>query len=98
MPSQPSQAQYPVQTSTTDPAEIMPASAAAANHGRTIAGWALFWIVIAGAIIIAIGLSFGPNSLIVPGIVVVAVGIIASAVLRALGYGQPVPPRVEPKL
>lgn len=91
-------AEYPAQTIPSDPAVIMPPTAAHRNHGRTIAGWALFWFVAVGAVFVGIGLTFGPEVLIKVGAVIAVIGLIVSPILRAMGYGQPVPPRVDPKL
>ncbi|MPV49920.1 hypothetical protein GCG21_07860 [Pseudactinotalea sp. HY160] len=69
-----------------------------ANHGRTVAGWALFWIVAAGAIVIAIGAVSDHWGVIFGGAVVIAVGLIVSLVLRGLGHGQPKTSRPVPSL
>lgn len=69
-------------------ADYLPVSAPPANHGRTGAGWTLFVGGAVGAIIAGIGFILLLLPLIIAGAAVAVVGIIASAILRAAGFGQ----------
>lgn len=71
----------------------LPPTPAHKNEGKTVAGWTLMYVVGLGATLIAIGMPTSTPALMVAGVVVVAVGLVASAVLRALGHGQPRRPR-----
>lgn len=69
------------------------------NHGRTFAGWFLFWVASLGALIIAIGAIQYNWVTIWVGAGVVVAGLVVSGVLRLMGHGQPLkksqPPTVE---
>lgn len=69
------------------------------NHGRTFAGWFLFWVASLGALIIAVGAVTYNWTIIWIGAGVAVAGLIISAILRLMGYGQQVkktaPPTVE---
>ncbi len=67
----------------------LPPMAAHANEGKTIAGWTLMWLVGIGALIVAIGMPMGSTPLMIAGIAVAIIGLAASAILRAMGHGQP---------
>ena len=69
-------------------ADTLPVGPPPANHGRTGAGWTLFAGGVIGALVVAVGFILPSMSLIYAGIAVVVVGMIASIVLRAAGYGQ----------
>ncbi|WP_222847989.1 HGxxPAAW family protein [Ruania zhangjianzhongii] len=69
-------------------ADTLPVGPPPANHGRTGAGWTLFAGGALGALIVAIGFILPSMPLIYAGIAVAVVGVIASIVLRAAGYGQ----------
>lgn len=68
----------------------MPPSAAPTNHGHTAASWALTLIVLAGVVITAVGIVLAQSAIWIAGLVTIAVGLVAGAVLRGLGHGQPV--------
>lgn len=77
--------------STSGP-ELMgpPAESPQMNHGRTIAGWFLFWVASVGALVAGVGVAMWNAVPVIIGAVIMAIGIIGSLVLRAMGYGQPV--------
>lgn len=76
-----------------------PAEGPEMNHGRTVAGWVLFWAACVGAVIIAVGAVQYNWVTIGAGVGLVVVGLVLSGILRAMGHGQPVkkktPPTVE---
>lgn len=63
-------------------------TAAPSNHGRTIAGWTLFWGGVVGSLVVGIAFILQNLTLGIIGGAVVVIGCVASAILRALGYGQ----------
>lgn len=67
----------------------LPPMPAHRNEGKTIAGWTLMYVVGLGAMIIAIGMPIESTPVMIAGGAVIVVGLIASAVLRAMGLGQP---------
>ena len=69
-------------------ADTLPVGPPPANHGRTGAGWTLFAGGVVGALTVGIGFILVLMPLIYAGIAVAAVGVIASLILRAAGYGQ----------
>ena len=69
-------------------ADTLPVGPPPANHGRTGAGWTLFAGGVVGALVVAIGFILPSMPLIYAGIAVAVVGVIASIILRAAGYGQ----------
>lgn len=71
----------------------LPAMAAHTNEGKTIAGWTLMWVVGLGALIVAVGMPMGSTPLMIAGVAVAVLGLVASAILRAMGHGQPRTPR-----
>lgn len=71
-----------------DAADILPERAPAANHGRTGAAWTLFVGGAIAALFVAAGMIVPSMTLVYIGIAVAVVGIAASIVLRAAGYGQ----------
>lgn len=66
----------------------LPASSPLANHGKTLAGWVLFWGVTVGLTVLAVGIFTNPGILIA-GIVITIASLVGSFVLRAMGKGQP---------
>lgn len=76
-----------------------PASPPMMNHGRTPAGWLLFWVASLGTLIAAIGAVMFNWVVIGVGAAVVVIGLVLSGVLRLMGHGQPLtksePPTVE---
>lgn len=67
----------------------LPEMAAHHNEGKTIAGWTLLWVVGFGALLVAIGMPTEMSGLMIAGIAVIVLGLVASAILRAMGHGQP---------
>jgi hypothetical protein len=60
-----------------------------ANHGRTVAAWVTTVGFTLGALIAAVGVGFAAWILAWVGAGVAAASLIAGAVLKALGHGQP---------
>ncbi|MDY6051852.1 MAG: HGxxPAAW family protein [Rothia sp. (in: high G+C Gram-positive bacteria)] len=58
------------------------------NHGNTTASWAMVGIMIAGAVIGAIGFCISNTPILIVGIAIIAIGLVTGVVLRAAGYGQ----------
>lgn len=76
-----------------------PAGPPMMNHGRTVAGWFLFWVGSLGALVAGVAIAMASMTMVVTGGVLIAIGLIGSGVLRAMGHGQPRkktgPPTVE---
>lgn len=68
---------------------LLPDSAPNANEGKTLAGWTLMYVVGLGAALVALGMVLSTMPLLWAGVAVIVVGFVASAILRALGHGQP---------
>lgn len=68
------------------------------NHGRTLAGWFLFWGASLGALIVGIGVILLNVITVTIGAVIIALSLIVSGILRARGRGQPKQPRVSPSV
>lgn len=62
---------------------------APANHGRTLAGWVLTAGLVVASLLGAFGMTLSVPALIWAAVVVTVLSVIGGAVLRALGYGQP---------
>ena len=60
-----------------------------ANHGRTVAAWVTNVGIALAALIAAIGVATAAWTLVWVGSIVAVVSLIAGAVLKALGHGQP---------
>ena len=73
----------------------LPPTAAFTNEGKTIAGWTLMWVVGLGALIVSVGMPLGSPAVMIGGVAVIVLGLVASAILRAMGHGQPRTPRDE---
>ncbi len=67
----------------------LPPSAPPTNHGHTTAAWVTVIVVMAGGLISAVSFAAGAPVLVWTGGGVMLVGLIAGAVLRMLGFGQP---------
>lgn len=67
---------------------VLPAPAPA-NEGKTTAAWTLTAAGCVGALLVAFGMTLPHAVLLWIGIIVIVGGIVASAVMRGLGYGQP---------
>lgn len=76
-----------------------PAAPPEMNHGRTMAGWLLFWMASLGALIAGFGAALYNWVTIGVGAGVIVIGLVASGALRLMGRGQPMtrsePPTVE---
>jgi len=59
------------------------------NHGRTVAAWVANSGIALAALIAAIGVGTATWTLVWVGSIVAAASLLAGAVLKALGYGQP---------
>ena len=70
-------------------AVVLPDAAPNANEGKTVAGWTLLYVVGLGATLVALGVVLSMMPLLWAGAGVIVLGLVASAVLRALGHGQP---------
>lgn len=66
-----------------------PSKAPQMNHGRTLAGWFLFWAACVGVLIVAFGAIRYNWAIIAAGVGVAVAGLVVSAVLRLMGHGQP---------
>ena len=58
------------------------------NEGNTVAAWTLTILVVAGAIVFALGMAMAQSTLMMIGGGVIALGIIAGIVLSLAGFGQ----------
>lgn len=61
-----------------------------AHHGKTVASWTGAMLTLLGAIIGTVGFLLPSRPVVIAGFVVVAVALIATVTLRALGFGQPI--------
>ena len=59
------------------------------NHGRTVAAWTTNSGIALGALIAAIGVGLAAWTWVWVGSGVAVAALLAGAVLKALGYGQP---------
>ena len=73
----------------------LPESAAPTNHGSTTADWSLMALAVTGAIVAGVGMVAGRTPVLIAGIVLIALGFLASFSLRALGKGQPLTARTN---
>jgi hypothetical protein len=62
---------------------------AAANHGMTTAAWVLNGGLVFAALVIGVGMMIERDVVTWIGVALAVVSLIAGAVLRALGHGQP---------
>jgi hypothetical protein len=60
-----------------------------ANHGRTVAAWATTVGISLAALIAALGVGTVTWPLVWVGLIAAVASLMAGAVLKALGYGQP---------
>lgn len=68
---------------------VLPDAAPHSNEGKTLAGWTLMYVVGLGALIVAVGMVIERMPVLIAGVGVIVLGLVASAILRALGHGQP---------
>lgn len=66
-----------------------PPAAPHANHGGTPAAWTLMFVGGLGVVVAAVGIALRSSAVILAGAIIVALGIVASIVLKAMGKGQP---------
>lgn len=59
------------------------------HHGGTPASWIGSMVALAGSVIGSIGFLAESTPVIVAGFVIIGLALIATVMLRALGYGQP---------
>ncbi len=76
------------QNPTVTEAVHLPPSAPPTNHGHTVAAWTTTWVVVAGAVIAAVGLVIAQLWLFWAGLGVCVLGVVIGKVLQVLGYGQ----------
>lgn len=65
--------------------------AAPQNHGKTVAAWAMLVGVLAGSVLVALGLILSSILVVIVGAAVIVAAIVLSAVLRVMGHGQSAP-------
>lgn len=65
--------------------------AAPQNHGWTLAARVMLIGVLAGSVVAALGLILASMLIMIIGAAVIVGSLILSAVLRAMGHGQPEP-------
>ena len=58
------------------------------HHGRSPAGWIGSMTALVGGIVGTIGLLAGSVGVIVAGFVIIGVALVATVLLRSMGYGQ----------
>ncbi|MEX5299499.1 HGxxPAAW family protein [Kocuria sp. CPCC 205292] len=58
------------------------------GHGNTLAAWVTIGIMSLGVIVGVVGFTVGSTAVLIVGIVLVAVGLVAGAVLRSMGHGS----------
>lgn len=75
-----------------------PAMAASANHGRTLAGWVLFWGACIGVLVAGVGAATFNKVTIIVAVGILVAAVLASVVLRMMGHGQPRPERAVPSV
>jgi hypothetical protein len=64
-------------------------------HGRSPASWVGSMTALAGAIVGTIGFLAGVIGVIIAGFVIIGVALIATVMLRSMGYGQAKPTEGE---
>lgn len=62
--------------------------AAPQNHGKTVAAWVMFLGVVAGSVVVALGLVLAQMMLVWVGSAVILLTIAASVGLKLAGHGQ----------
>ncbi len=65
------------------------------HHGRSPASWVGSMTALAGATVGTIGFLANVMGVIIAGFVIIGVALIATVVLRSMGYGQPNPAEGE---
>ena len=58
------------------------------HHGRSPASWVGSMTALAGAVVGTIGFLAGVVGVIIAGFVIIGVALIATVLLRSMGYGQ----------
>jgi hypothetical protein len=61
------------------------------HHGRSPASWVGSMTALAGALVGTIGFLAGAVGVIVAGFVIIGVALVATVLLRSMGYGQAAP-------
>jgi hypothetical protein len=59
------------------------------HHGRSPASWVGSMTALVGAVVGTIGFLAGAVPVIIAGFVIIGVALIATVLLRSMGYGQP---------
>jgi len=65
------------------------------DHGRSPASWVGSMTALGGAVVGTIGFLAGVLGVIIAGFVIIGVALIATVMLRSMGYGQPKPTEGE---
>lgn len=73
----------------------LPPGPAPTNHGNTRSAWVLTLGVLLGLTIVGVGMSIPHAGLLISGLVITGISGVAAWILRAQGYGQPVPARSD---
>lgn len=60
------------------------------HHGRSPASWVGSMTALAGSLIGTIGFFVSSFGIIVTGFVIIGVALVATVILRSLGFGQPI--------
>jgi len=76
------------QNPTTTETVHLPPTAPPTNHGHTVAAWTTTWVVVAGAVVAAVGMVLALVWLFWTGIGVCVLGLVVGKVLQVLGHGQ----------
>ncbi len=77
-------------TASTSASNYLPPASPPANEGNTRAAWTAMIIVMVGSVVIGVGFVIPSIPVVVVGAVVIVAGLVAGAVLRKAGHGQPV--------
>lgn len=67
----------------------LPPVAPAANEGKTVAGWVMFWGVCLGALVTAVGVMLWQMWVVAVGVALLVLSLVVSRVMSAMGMGQP---------
>lgn len=67
----------------------LPPAAPFKNEGKTIAGWVMFWGICIGGVVTGLGLVMWERWVLIVGVALLVLTVIVSAVLSAVGLGQP---------
>jgi len=77
-------AQHPTRTEPMN----LPPKAPPTNHGHTVAAWTTTWVVVTGAVVVALAMVLELLWLVWVGAVLMLLGLVLGKVLQLMGYGQ----------